>query len=373
MRIGINTRFLLSHKMEGFGWYTHEVVKRIVIAHPEHEFVFFFDRPFDEKFIFAENVKPVVIYPPTRSLFLILSWFGWALPRAIKKEKIDLFFSPDGFLSLRTDCPQIGVIHDLNFLHNPQDLPLRYRWFYNRYFPKYAQKAKHIVTVSHYSKQDIVSSYQIAEEKVTVAWNGVSDAFQPLEKERQHAIREKYTNGEAYFLFVGALHPRKNLKTLLQAFRCYKEQGNSGKLLIVGENLFAKNEHYSKLLSDTVQKDVHFTGHLAQSELVLVTASALALVFIPYFEGFGIPLAEAMKSGVPIISGNKTSLPEIVEEAGILVDPFDVQAIVNAMKRLFEDEELRNELIVKGFERVKNFSWDTAAEKVWEVIEREVK
>lgn len=372
MRIGINTRFLLPHKMEGFGWFTFEVVKRIVQNHPEHEFVFFFDRQYDEKFVFAKNVKPVVLFPPTRLVVLIVSWFEFSLPSALKREKIDLFFSPDGFLSLRSKCPQIGVIHDLNFLHNPQDLPLRFRLYYNYFFPKFARKARKLITVSNYSKQDIVKSYNISEKKITVAWNGVSDVFQPLSEVDIQEVRNQYTQGKPYFLFVGALHPRKNLKSLLQAFQLYRIQGNKGKLLIVGENLFTKNYQHAKLVSEEFQNDVHFTGHLSQTELVKVTASALSLVFIPYFEGFGIPLVEAMKSGIPVISGNLTSLPEVVEDAAILVNPFDINEIVDAMKKINEDKDLRQALISKGIERAKIFNWDATAEKVWDVISKEL-
>ncbi|MCC6701594.1 MAG: glycosyltransferase family 1 protein, partial [Fluviicola sp.] len=123
MRIGINTRFLLSSKMEGFGWYTFEVVKRMVLAHPEHEFVFFFDRAFDPKFIFAENVKPVVLFPPARHPFLFIWYFDFALKKALKREHIDVFFSPDGYLALGSNVPQVAVIHDLNFEHYPEDIP----------------------------------------------------------------------------------------------------------------------------------------------------------------------------------------------------------------------------------------------------------
>lgn len=359
--------------MEGFGWYTFEVVKRIVQKHPEHDFVFFFDRKYDKKFLFAKNVKPVVLFPPTRLVGLIIAWFDWSLPRALKREKIDLFFSPDGFLSLRTNCPQVNVIHDLNFLHNPKDLPLRFRWFYNRYFPKYAKISKHILTVSHYSKQDIVTSYSLPEGKTTVAWNGISDSYHPLLPEEIQMNKEKYAEGSPYFLFVGALHPRKNLKTLLQAFQAFREDGNEGKLVVVGENLFLKNHQQAKSVSERFKKDIYFTGYLSQSELSKVMASALALVFIPYFEGFGIPLVEAMRSGVPVIAGNLTSLPEIVGDAGILVDPFNVNEIVETMKRIKEDKALRSQLIQKGFERSTLFSWDITAEKVWSVLENELK
>ena len=372
MRIGINTRFLLAKKMEGFGWYTYEVVKRIVENHPEHEFVFFFDRKCDQRFIFAKNVEPVVLFPPTRAVALIISWFHYRLFFQLKRRKIDLFFSPDGFLSLYSKCPQVGVIHDLNFIHHPKDLPYRFRWFYRRYFPKYARKASHLLTVSEFSKQDIVDSYQIPADKITVAWNGASEQFVPLETSEQQKIRSKYTKGEDYFLFVGALSPRKNLKTLLAAFQRFREQGNQGKLLIVGENLFLEGKRKKFLLPDEWATDVHFTGHLRQEELTKVMASALALVFIPYFEGFGIPMVEAMKCGTPVIAGNLTSLPEVVGDAGILVNPFAVEEVATAMKKMVDEPKLREELRQKGLERSKLFNWDFTADKVWQVLENEL-
>lgn len=372
MRIGINTRFLLPSKMEGFGWFTYEVAKRMVESHPEHEFVFFFDRPFDKDFVFSKNVKPVVLFPPTRTVLLIIAWFECALPRALKREKIDLFFSPDGFLSLRSKCKQIGVIHDLNFIHNPKDLPCRFRKYYHYFFPKYARKATHLLTVSQFSKDDIINQYSVPEEKVTVAWNGASEKFRPLSEFEQQQTRDKYVDGKPYFVFVGALHPRKNLKTLIKAFVKYKKDNRDADLLIVGESLFrGRNRHLLDELSE-FHRNIHFTGHLSQDELVKVTASALALVFIPYFEGFGIPLVEAMRCGTPIISGNLTSLPEVVGNAAILVDPFDVEQVAHQMARIDSDINLRKELSQKGLLRAELFNWDNTARMVWSVIEREL-
>ena len=155
MRIAINTRFLLTHKMEGFGWYTFEIVKRLVENHPEHTFIFFFDRAYDERFIFGENVTPVVLKPQARHPILFKIWFDRSVTKALKKHKADIFFSPDGYLSLRTEIPQIGVIHDINFEHFPEDLPKSPRNYLRKYFPKFANKANHILTVSESSKQDI--------------------------------------------------------------------------------------------------------------------------------------------------------------------------------------------------------------------------
>ena len=197
--------------MEGFGWYTYEVTKRLVEQHPEHEFYFFFDRSYDSRFIFGPNVTPVVLNPPARHPILFYIWFEWSVKRALKKHKIDLFFSPDGYLSLGSDVKQVGVIHDLNFEHHPEDIPASPLRYLRKYFPKFAKKAHHILTVSDYSKQDIVKSYGISPSKITVAWNGASESFVPLAAKEILEIRAEKTNGRPYFIFVGAITTRKNL------------------------------------------------------------------------------------------------------------------------------------------------------------------
>ncbi|MES2587580.1 MAG: glycosyltransferase family 1 protein [Bacteroidota bacterium] len=373
MRIAINTRFLLPNKMEGFGWYSYEITKRLVENHPEHEFIFFFDRDFDKRFIFGENVTPVVLFPPARHPFLFYWWFEFSIKKALKKYKIDVFFSPDGYISLKTKIPQIATIHDLNFEHYPNDIPFSARKYLKYFFPKFAKKANKIVTVSNYSKEDLCQTYNLPESKISVIWNGASNLFSPLDNKGLLAVKNRYTSGREYFIFVGSLHPRKNINRLIEAFSIYKNKFPEGfDLVIVGEQLWKKTGLSFKI-SDELSKSVHFTGHLNFDELTKVMAAASCLTYVPYFEGFGIPLVEAMKSGVPIISGNLTSLPEIVGDAGILVNPFSIEEIADAMEKIYLDGNLRKILSEKGLERSKLFSWDLAAEKVWEEIEKLIK
>lgn len=368
MRIAINTRFLLSSKMEGFGWYTYEVVKRLVEQHPEHEFVFFFDRAFDPKFVFGPNVTPVVLNPPARHPVLFYIWFEWSVKRALKKYNIDVFFSPDGYLSLGSNVPQVGVIHDLNFEHYPQDIPWQPCWYLRHFFPKFARKAKQIVTVSEYSKQDICSTYNIDESKVVVGWNGASDLFKPLDKATIAEVRKSHSSGRPYFIFVGALHPRKNVGRLLQAYAQFCEQNTEIDLLIIGETLWKNNQLQLPDLSEAVKHRIHFTGHVSQADLTQLVGAAHSLVYVPYFEGFGIPLVEAMKCGVPIIAGNKTSLPEVAGDAALYCDPFDVNSITTAMHRLSADAELYAQLKAAAIERGQLFSWDHTADVCWNAI-----
>ena len=368
MRIAINTRFLLSSKMEGFGWYTYEVVKRLVEQHPEHEFVFFFDRAFDTKFVFGPNVTPVVLNPPARHPVLFYIWFEWSVKRALKKYNIDVFFSPDGYLSLGSKVPQVGVIHDLNFEHYPQDIPWQPRMYLKHFFPKFARKAMRIVTVSNYSKQDICATYGVPESNVMVGWNGASELFKPLDEAEIVAVRTQHSSGRPYFIFVGALHPRKNVGRLLNAYKHFCEQNATIDLLIVGETLWKNNQLQLPELNDAVKSRIHFTGHVSQSDLTRLVGAAHSLVYVPYFEGFGIPLVEAMKCGIPIISGNKTSLPEVAGEAALYCDPFDVDSITAAMHQLVDDEELYDRLATTGLERGKLFSWDHTANACWDAI-----
>lgn len=371
MRIAVNTRFLLSDKMEGFGWYTFEIVRRLVTQHPEHEFIFFFDRPYDPRFIFGQNVTPVILRPQARHPLLFRFWFEVAVKRALEKHRADVFFSPDGYLSLGSTVKQVGVIHDINFEHNPLDIPKRARNYLRAYFPKFAQKADHIITVSDYSKQDISATYSISKKKITAIWNGASDAFRPLSETDKKKVEETYTQGAPYLLFVGAIHPRKNIKRLIQAFIWMKENDptNSYKLVIAGSALFSSMQ-FDLGISEKWKSEILFTGHLPLSDLARLMGGATIFTFVPYFEGFGIPLVEAMKTGTPILSGSETSLPEVAGDAALYCDPFDTTDITEKMTQLCNDPVLRTTLSEKGLKRAQLFSWDQSAEQVWEVLEK---
>lgn len=369
MKIAINTRFLLPTKLEGFGWFTHEVVKRIVQNNPEHEFYFFFDRKYDSKFIYGDNVTPIVINPPARHPFLYYLWFEFGVKKALIKHNIDVFLSPDGYLSLGSDVKQIPVIHDLSFVHYPEDLPFLNEKYVNHYFPKFAKKASKIITVSEYSKSDIEKSFGISEDKITVAHNGIGDFFQPILEEKKKETRSKFTNGKEYFLFVSALQPRKNVTKLFEAFDQFKKETKSDvKLLMVGEKYWWNKEIKQVFDAMTYQSEVIFTGHIQAEDLKNVYGAGLALTYVSYFEGFGIPLVEAMKCELPIISSDKTSLPEVGGEAAIYVNPFSTEDIKNGMLRIFKDQSLREELIENGKSRAQLFSWDKTAKIVWDTI-----
>jgi len=370
MKIVVNTRLLLKNKLEGIGWFSYEILKRITKNHPEHQFYFIFDRQYDPDFIFSNNITPIVIGPPTRHPILWHVWFEFQIPKILKKINPDLFISPDGFISLKTNIPQISVIHDINFVHNSKQLPLLVSKYYNYYFPKYASKAKHILTVSEYSKYDIQRSFKIPESKITVCYNASNSIYKPLSDHVKEQVKDQYTSSKDYFIFIGALNPRKNIPGLLKSYEIFRNSGDyTQKLVIVGGAMHKTDEIERTLKSMNFHDDVIFTGRLNETELHKVLASALALVYIPFFEGFGIPLVEAMYSEIPIISGNTTSLPEVVGNAALIGSPTDHIQIANYMEMIVKDPELRKDLIKRSEMQRQKFSWDKSAEKFWQCIE----
>lgn len=358
-------------KLDGIGWFTFETLKRITRAHPEVRFIFLFDRKYSDEVVFGENVTPRVIGPPTRHPFLWYYWFQWRVKGFLRREKPDLFLSTDGFIPLCKNIPIVSVIHDINFEHRPLDLPWLVRKYYRHFFPKFAQRATRVVTVSEYSRRDIINNYDVPEEKVDLAYNGVNKQFRPINEARAEEVRREYTKGSPYFVFVGSLHPRKNITNLLKAFQLFKDENRANyKLVLVGEKFFLTKPMEEQLEKMKNRSDVIFTGRLSPDQLNDVLGAAFAMTFVPYFEGFGIPILEAMKCDIPVIASKVTSLPEIAGDAALFASPDSPGSIRDGMIRLVREKGLREELIEKGRKRREFFSWDHTAEKLWDSIQQ---
>lgn len=371
MRIAVNTRLLLPGKLEGIGWFTAETLKRITRSNPGHRFLFIFDRAFSDEFIFSDNIEPVVVHPQTRHPFLWYAWFEYSLPNVLKKHKADFFLSPDGYLSLSSEVPSLAVIHDLNFLHRPRDLPWLTRNYYRHFFPLFAEKAVRIATVSEYSRNDICSTLGISENKTDVVYNGAGKIYRPVTDGEKLLVKEEYTEGSDYFLYVGSLQPRKNIGGLLCSYESFRSSGGAPlKLVIAGEKKFSYGKLKNILAKMRFAGDVIFTGRKEPAELKRLYGAARAFIYIPFFEGFGIPVLEAMNCGAPVIASDRTSVPEVAGDAALLVDPENMESVVEAMYKITSDESCRNMLIDRSRERIKLFSWDRSAELLWKSAEK---
>jgi glycosyltransferase involved in cell wall biosynthesis len=374
LKIAVNTRLLQHNKLEGIGRFMFETLKRITLGHPEHHFYFIFDRPYHEDFIFADNITPIIAGPPARHPFLFVYWLEFTVYDLLKKLKVDLFLSCDGYLSLRSSVKQLAVIHDINFHHYPNDLPWLVKKYYNYYFPRFAKKASRIATVSEFSKNDIAETYFIPKSKIDVVYNGCSAGFGAVNDEKRRATQTQYAAGLPYFIYVGSIQPRKNLQRLFLAYDLFKKQSDAKhKLLIAGQKYFWNKAMKDSLAVCEHKKDIIFLGWVEEDALHDLTASAFAALYVPLFEGFGIPLLEAMQSEVPVITSNVSSLPEVAGNAALYCTPTNIDDIANAMLKLYNDSQLREVLVQNGIIRKQQFSWDNTANLLWKSCETTLK
>ena len=369
MRIAVNTRLLQKDNLEGIGRFTFETLKRMVLSHPEVEFIFCFDRPFDPTFVFAKNVNPIVIGLPARHPFLYYLWFEHALPKALKKHKIDILLSPDGYLPLKTSVKTLAVIHDLAFEHYSNGVSWLTQKYYKHFFPLFAQKAGKIVTVSEFSKQDLIKTYGISASKIDVVNNGVSSVFKPLSAVEKKKIKLELHLQNPYFLYHGSIHPRKNIITLLKAFELYKNRNKTNhQLILVGRKAWKTKEVGGFYEQMKYKNEVHFLGKKNDEELAQILACADASIYPSYFEGFGLPVIEAFACGINVITSKNTSMEEIAAGAAYLFDASNVEDLAKQMLTLTENPSKTEGNVQKGLQIAAQYNWDEVASKLWKSI-----
>ena len=369
MRVAVNTRFLLKGRLEGLGWHNYEICKRLVTKYQDDTFIFFFDRPYDSSFIWAPNVIPVVVPPPARHPVLWYMWFEWAIPYFLRKYKADVFLSPDSYCSLRSGVPTVMVTHDIAHVHYPEQVPKLVSRYYDYFVPKFLDRADRIITVSDFVRHDIVQQYHIQIQKIDVAANGLRGRFSPLSEKEKQAVRNQYASGEPYFFYLGAVHPRKNVDRLISAFDQFKLQTKSKvKLLIGGRMAWQTGKIRAAYDAARYRDDIIFLGYMSNEAVESILAGALALTYVSLLEGFGLPILEAMHAEVPIITSDRSSMPEVAGSAAILVNPESIGDIVDAMKELYNDPQLQKRLVAAGKQQRDLFSWDKSAETIYQSL-----
>jgi len=369
MHIAVNTRFLIPGTFEGFGHYTHELLSRMVTAHPEDVYDFYFDRRIPHQFLYTDQVHGHTLFPPARHPLLFYLWYQWTLRHTLRKTGPDVFFSPDSFMPLGLKIPAVITVHDVAHRHYPEGVSWAHRKYYDVFMPKFIREAKRIITVSRFSRDEILQYYPEAEGKVEVVYNGVGPEYAPLDENAQQEIRDWISAGTPYFLFVGAIHPRKNVAGLINAYAHYRRiHKTKTKLVIVGRKSWDYADVNQATQQSGVFEDIIFTGYVPMEKLAGITASALALCYISLYEGFGLPVAEAMQCGVPVIVTSGSAQAEVAGDAGIAVNPKDASAVAEAMATIERDSALRADCIARGIARSAIFSWDASARKTYDVL-----
>ncbi len=363
---------LLENRMEGIARFNYEILKRIVKQHPEDQFYFFFDRPYSQKFIFADNVIPKVIFPPTRHPFLLTYWLEYRLKKELKRINPDVFFSGDTYIPLNLGIPTIVVSHDLAYLHHNGYQRFFDRNYYKFFFKKFHQNAQKIIAVSEFTKNDIIAKYNISPSKIEVVYNAGNGHFYPVIQNIKDKIKSELTGGNPYFVYLGSIHPRKNLVTLVKGFNIFKSNNNNKfRLAIIGRPAWKTKEFYKTVDSSPFREQI-IIKQISREKLPDYIGSAEAMFYVSLFEGFGIPILEGFEAGIPVVTSNSSSMPEVANDAALLVDPHSPESIAEAMTKLSDDSRLKSSLIMKGNDRLKSFSWDDSAEKTYRIIKQVV-
>jgi glycosyltransferase involved in cell wall biosynthesis len=271
-------------------------------------------------------------------------------------------------------CPVVATIHDLSFEHLPETFTRRSRAQLRLTVRHTARKAAHIITSSEYSRRDIIETYHVEPERVSYTHLAAAERFKPVSDERElRRVREAYDVEGEYILAVGSIQPRKNLVRLINAYsglRRARAKAKLPKLLLVGKRAWLYDETLQATEKLCIPGEVKFTGYVPEDDLPALYSGALCFVYPSYFEGFGLPPLEAMRCGAPVIAGNRTSVPEVVGDAGLLVDPFDESALAEAIARVIDDRNLRERLRRKGLERARLFDWRETARRTLLIYER---
>lgn len=298
------------------------------------------------------------------------------LSRELRRHPVDLLhvqYTAPPFCP----CPVVATIHDLAFEHLPETFKRR-SWMQMRLtVRRTARRAAHIITVSDYSRDDLIRTYGIEPQSITVTPEAAARNFFPVTDETElRRVRESYGIQENYILSLSSIQPRKNLVRLIEAYSCLRGVRSGGKLpqlVLAGKRGWLEHETLRSAERSALGKEILFTGYVPERDLAALYSGAICFVYPSYFEGFGLPIVEAMQCGVPVIAGNRTSLPEVVGDAGLLFDPFDTQALVRSLSQVLDDPEYRAELRLKSLERAKDFNWKKTALLTLAAYERAMK
>lgn len=368
LNIGIDGR-LIAYRMGGIARYTIRLARALARVDSENTYWFLQHHRYANTLVKAPNFHTVRMFTPTHHpLEQFLLWME------LKRVPLDVLHSPDFIPPLyKMGARRVITVHDLAFLRYPHLLTRAAARYYGQ-IDRAVRKADHIIAVSNSTREDLMNLLGAPESKITVIYEAADEAFRPLpEEEVAEEIRRRYGFSPDYILFVGTIEPRKNLNTLLLAYHGLRTQYHlDPPLVFAGEHGWLADEVYSLVEELGLNDRCHFLGRVSTEELVYLYNGARVYAHPALYEGFGLPPLEAMACGTPTIVSNVSSLPEVVGDAALLVEPTDVEAWTTALHRLLTDDTLWNELRQKGLERAKKFSWERAARDTLNVYRKVV-
>lgn len=366
MKIGIDIRCLMNSKYSGVSWYAYNLLKNIFELDHDNHYVLFYNSSKQvilPKFDY-DNVKYSGCRYPNKLFNLVVNCFNY--PRIDKLiGGVDLFFVPNlHFIAWSDNCKKIITVHDLSFLHFPEFFTAKMRLWHKLILKKdILGQADLIVADSFNTKNDLLGLLGVPENKIKVIHLGVDQRyFIPSTAEQLAAIRKKYDLPDKFVLSLGTLEPRKNLEGIVAA---YKSLAPEADLVIAGGRGWKTKPSGSQSSAD---RRINFIGYVAEADKPALYQLASVLVYPSFYEGFGLPLLEAMASGCPVIAGSNSAQPEVVGEAGLLVDPNNISEISSALAVLLSDGRFHQEMSKRGKKQAANFSWLKTAQETLEAF-----
>lgn len=371
MRIGIEAQRIFRPKKHGMDVVAIELVKSLQEIDHRNEYTVFSRNGVKDDTIRASSNFKIAQFPA----LTYADWEQVKLPLAARKKKLDLLHCTANTAPLFSGIPLVLTLHDIIYLENIDFKGTSYQNLGNLYrrwlVPRIVKKARMVLTVSSFERDNILEKLQLPEEKVQVLYNGVSSRFNHLyDPQEVEAFRRRYGLPGQYIMFLGNTAPKKNTPNVIRAFAAYCQSRPDPLKLVL---LDYKKELVEKLLEELKQPALmdHFVfpGYVPHQEIPLMYNAATLFLYPSLRESFGLPLLEAMACGVPVITSNTSSMPEIAGDAALLVDPFDVKELTGALQRLAGNEELQQQLREKGLERARQFTWKASAEKLLSIYE----
>lgn len=361
MIIAVNTRLNKETQPEGYEEFLFSILDHLSKKFPRHQFIYIFDAPY-KNIAFQENVTSVVAGPKASSSLRLQYWFNYRIPAILRKYKADVFVSLEGICSLRTKVPQCLLLSDLSFLNSPQLLKRSQARFYTKFTPAFLTKAKSIATVSAHSKNIMADHYKIAAAGIGVAHPVVDAIFKPLDWEEQEIIKEKYSEGKAYFL----CNTNSNLINLLKAFTFFKKRQKSNMLLLITGNT---DESFKKELKTyKLRNEVKLLEGPEKIELAKITATAYAMVYPVLYDDVALPALQAMQCNVPVVMSDAGALTSVFGEAALYFNPENNEDIAQKMMLVFKDEAKAKELVKAGIELLQQYQTGKNADLLMECI-----
>ncbi len=358
MHIGIDAR-LVYYTQAGIGQYILCLTEALAKIDKEDEFTILKSRKDKSPLTSQANFRRRFLWTPSHHPLE-----QWTLPLEIGMIGLDILHSPDFIPPFRRNYNSVITIHDLAFLLYPHLVARESARYYGQ-IERAVKSTDHIIAVSESTKRDAIRLLGVPEDKITVIYEAANPIFRPIDdQDKLDRSRAKYDLWEDFILFVSTIEPRKNLSNLLRAFHLFLDgYDGEAKLVVVGRRGWLFEEVFATLEELDLEEEVIFLGKASIEDLPLLYNTARALAYPSLYEGFGLPPLEAMSCGTPVITSNVSSLPEVVGDAALIVDPQDISGLAKAIGQVLTDEALRKDLIAQGFQRAKMFSWEKAAKE----------